>query len=111
MNKDYYIYILASKRHGALFVGTTSDLAGSVMDHKCNMVEGLTSLYAIHQLVYFEHHDEAAAACARATAIRQMHRIWKLDLVEQHNPDWCDLYEDISEPFKSSDYSCNPAAI
>jgi len=99
MNKTYYTYILASKRNGALYVGTTADLAGCVLDHKCNLIAGITSQYAIHRLVYFERHEDSASASQRENALQQMHRIWKLDLIEQQNPGWRDLYDDISPKF------------
>lgn len=97
MSKRHYTYILASKRNGALYIGVTANLVECVLDHKCNMVAGITSQYAIHQLVYFETHAEERAALSREQAIRQMHRIWKLDLIEQQNPEWRDLYAEITE--------------
>ena len=96
MNKKYYTYILASKRNGALYVGMTGDLAGRVLDHKCNLVAGITSQYTIHRLVYFECHEDADSASQRQNSIKQMHRLWKLDLIEQQNPDWHDLYDGIA---------------
>ena len=102
MNETHYTYILASKRHGALYVGTTDDLESCVLDHKCNLVEGLTSLYAIHLLVYYETHASTGDALLRAKAIRELHRMWKLDLVEQHNPDWRDLYDDLAKAAEES---------
>jgi putative endonuclease len=96
MDKDYYLFILASKRHGAIYIDLTDDLPNCVLDHKCNMVPGITRHYAINQLVYFENCHDRAAAVHRVTSIDQLHRIWKLDLVDQFNPDWKDLYELIS---------------
>ncbi len=96
MSARHCTYILASKRYGALYVGVTQDLVNCVLDHKCNLVSGITSQYAINQLVFFEWHADAAAARRREEAIRQMHRIWKLELIEQRNPGWRDLYEDIT---------------
>jgi putative endonuclease len=96
MNKTYYTYILASKRNGALHIGVTGNLADCVYEHKCNLISGVTSLYAIHLLVYFEYHHDASAASLREMSIREMHRIWKLDLIEQHNPEWRDLYPEIA---------------
>ena len=90
-------YILASKRNGALYIGVTDDLVNCVLDHKCNLVPGITSQYAIHLLVFVEFHADEDAARRREQAIRQMHRIWKLDLIERQNPDWRDLYPDISK--------------
>ncbi len=105
MNKTYCTYILASKRNGALYIGMTEDLANRVFDHKCNLVAGIISQYAIHHLVYFECHEDPDSASIRESSIKQMHRIWKLDLIEQRNPDWRDLYDDIAEP------AINPALL
>ena len=93
MNTPHHTYILASKRRGALFIGSTPDLLDCVLEHKGNLVEGVTSLYAIHQLVYFERFDAAGPALLRQAEIRQLPRCLKLRLVEQQNPDWDDLYE------------------
>jgi putative endonuclease len=103
MSARHCTYILASKRNGALYVGVTADLVNCVLDHKCNLVSGITSQYAIHQLVYFEWQQDAASALRREQEIRQLHRIWKLELIEQQNPNWRDLYADVSPS------SCNPA--
>ena len=96
MNKRFCIYILASKRNGALFIGTTVDLASSVFEHKSNLVPGVTSTYAIHLLVYFEYFEDLISAVSRENSIKSMHRIWKLDLIEQQNPQWRDLYPEIA---------------
>jgi len=104
MNTRHCTYILASKRNGALYVGVTADLINCVLDHKCNMVSGITSQYAINQLVFFEWQPDETLARRREQQIRQLHRIWKRDLIEQHNPNWRDLYADISPS------SCTPAA-
>jgi putative endonuclease len=97
VNLQYSTFILASKRHGALYVDMTRDLANCVFDHKCNLVDGITSQYAIHQLVYYEHHADEESARLHANWINQLHRIWKMDLIEQHNPAWRDLYDSVSE--------------
>ena len=104
MSARHCTYILASKRNGALYVGITSDLANCVLDHKCNLVSGITSQYAINQLVYFEWQEDMDSAQQLEHKIRQMHRIWKLDLIEQKNPDWRDLYTDFAPS------SCYPGA-
>ena len=95
MSARHCTYILASKRNGALYVGVTPDLANCVLDHKCNLVSGITSQYAINQLVYFEWQQDMDSASRREQEIRQMHRIWKLELIEQKNSEWRDLYTDI----------------
>jgi putative endonuclease len=94
---QYSTFILASKRNGALYTGMTGNLANCVFDHKCNLVAGITSHYAIHQLVYYENHDDAESAQQHENWLKQLHRIWKLELIEQHNPEWRDLYESIAE--------------
>jgi len=96
MSRTYYTYILASKRNGALYIGVTANLANCVYEHKCNLISGITSQYAIHQLVYFEYHPNAGAATLREISIKDMHRIWKLDLIEQQNPEWRDLYPEVA---------------
>ena len=109
MNKCFFTYILASKRNGALFVGVTDDLVERVLDHKCNMVPGITSQYAIHQLVYYEQHPSEQAALRREQDIRRMHRIWKRELIEIRNPDWRDLYEDLISSTGRLVSACHPA--
>ena len=96
MSARHCTYILASKRNGALYVGVTADLVNCVLDHKCNLVSGITSQYAINQLVFFEWQVDEASALRFEQEIRQLHRIWKLDLIERQNPHWRDLYADIS---------------
>ena len=96
MNTTHYTYILASKRRGALFVGTTQDLGDCVQEHKANLVKGITSLYAIHLLVYYEVFRAAGPALLRQTELRRLHRRLKLHLIEQLNPDWHDLSDHLA---------------
>ena len=98
VSEQYSTYILASKRNGALYTGMTEDLVNCVFDHKCNLVPGITSHYAIHQLVYYEHHDDADSARQHESWIKQLHRIWKLELIEEGNPEWRDLYDSLAGP-------------
>ena len=102
MSKPHFTYVLASKRRGALFVGVTDDLVNRVLDHKCNLVCGITSQYAIHLLVYYERHPDRGTALQGERHFREMHRLWKLELIERCNPHWCDLYEDLT----SSEVQC-----
>ncbi len=101
MNNTHYTYILASKRRGALFVGTTQDLTDCVLEHKANQVEGITSLYAIHLLVYYEVFHAAGPALLRQAELRRLHRRLKLRLVEQLNPDWHDLYDHVTQEYSA----------
>ena len=95
MEAGCFTYILASKYRGALFVGAAEDLAHCVREHRLNQVEGLTSLYAIHRLVYFEHFDRAGPALLREQDIKRLPRCHKLQLIDSVNPDWRDLYGEI----------------
>ena len=92
----HYVYILASKRRGALFVGCTDDLKAEVLDHKCNSIDGVTRQFAIHRLVYFERFDNRGNALMREKEIKAMHRIWKLELVDHFNPRWRDMYDEFT---------------
>ncbi|MDE2684925.1 MAG: GIY-YIG nuclease family protein [Chloroflexota bacterium] len=89
------VYILASRRNGALYVGVTADLPQRVWQHKSDFVKGFTSRYNIHSLVWYESHDSMESAIAREKAIKKWHRQWKIELIVQNNPDWRDLYSDI----------------
>ena len=89
------VYILASKRNGTFYTGVTSDLIKRVWQHKNNQVEGFTQKYGVHQLVYFEQHEEMNAAITREKQIKKWNRAWKLRLIEENNPEWRDLYEEL----------------
>ena len=95
MNKQPAVYILASRRNGTLYVGVTSALAKRVWQHKNNLVEGFTKRYSIHQLVWYELHDTMENAVIREKRIKEWKRKWKLDLIEEMNPAWKDLYDKI----------------
>lgn len=91
--KQPCVYILASQRNGTLYTGVTSDLIKRVWEHKNDLNEGFTSKYAVHQLVYFEPHEDMNAAITREKQIKKWNRAWKLRLIEEKNPNWNDLYE------------------
>ena len=96
MNKTYYTYILASKRNGTLYIGVTSNLIKRVYEHKNDLVSGFTREYQVHQLVYFEQHEDVAAAIRREKRLKEWQRKWKLALIEISNPRWTDLYDEIT---------------
>jgi putative endonuclease len=96
MNKQFYVYILASKRNGTLYTGVTSNLVQRVWQHKNNAIEGFTSKYNVKILVYYEAHDNAESAITREKRIKKWRRNWKLRLIEESNPHWKDLYDGIS---------------
>ncbi len=90
--KTYYVYILASRKNGTLYVGVTNDLVRRVYEHKQDFVKGFTSRYAVHSLVYFEHTQNINAALTREKELKKWRRQWKIDLIEKENPEWVDLY-------------------
>jgi len=93
--KKYYVYILASKRNGTLYVGITSDLVKRVWEHREKLVDGFTKKYDVEKLVYYEEYSEPKEAITREKNIKAWKRIWKIQTIEKHNPDWSDLYLNI----------------
>ncbi|OHA56624.1 MAG: GIY-YIG nuclease [Candidatus Veblenbacteria bacterium RIFOXYC2_FULL_42_11] len=95
MARNYYIYILASKKNGTLYIGITNDLTRRVYEHKTDAVEGFTKRYAVHTLVYYEQTSDPVAAITREKQLKKWRRIWKVALIEEKNPGWRDLYEEL----------------
>jgi putative endonuclease len=88
----FYVYLLASKPYGTLYIGTTSDLVRRVWEHKNKVVPGFTRRYNIDQLVWFEVHESANAALQREKQLKEWQRDWKINLIARDNPHWDDLY-------------------
>jgi putative endonuclease len=86
------VYFLASRRNGTLYVGVTSNLPAHVWQHRNNVVDGFSSRYRVHDLVWFEVHETMDSAIEREKAIKEWRRAWKVDLIETSNPYWHDLY-------------------
>jgi putative endonuclease len=95
MIKQPAVYIPASARNGTLYSGITSDLIKRVWEHKNNSVDGFTKQYNVHNLVWFELHENMNSAIEREKNIKEWKRAWKLNLIEKNNPEWRDLYNDI----------------
>jgi putative endonuclease len=93
--KNYYVYILASKKDGVLYIGVTGDLIKRVWEHKNNVVKGFTQRYFVHRLVYFEATTDIESAILRETQLKRWKREWKIQLIEKENPNWEDLYSKI----------------
>jgi putative endonuclease len=91
----FYVYLLASKPYGTLYVGVTSDLAKRVSEHKSKAVSGFTARYRVDTLVWFEAHESVEAAISREKQIKEWKREWKFNLIERDNPHWIDLYCDL----------------
>ena len=94
---QYYVYILASKRNGTLYIGVTNNLVRRVWEHKNDVVEGFTKKYGVHQLVWYEVADTPGTAIAREKQLKKWNRAWKLKLIEEKNPKWKDLYQEIAQ--------------
>ena len=93
----YYVYLLASDRNGTLYIGVTSDLVRRVYEHKNKVKPGFTRRYDVGRLVWFEIYDDPTNAILREKEIKKWRRAWKLRLIEQSNPQWVDLYDQISQ--------------
>jgi len=91
----YYVYILSSHKNGTLYTGVTNNLVRRVWEHKNELVEGFTHRYEVHHLVYYELHEDIESAITREKQIKKWRRIWKLNLIEEKNPEWKDLYRSI----------------
>ncbi len=92
IKNQYYIYILANKRNGTLYIGVTSNLVKRVYEHKNNIIEGYSKKYNIHKLVYYEITDDIESAIRREKQLKKWNRKWKINLIENSNHEWIDLY-------------------
>ena len=90
--KAYYVYILASKKNGTLYIGVTSDLIKRIFEHKRGLVEGFTKKYNVDKLVYYEKTDSIEEAIRQEKRLKKWKRNWKIELIEKRNPEWKDLY-------------------
>jgi putative endonuclease len=96
MEKTSYVYMLASRRYGTLYVGVTSDLVRRVAQHREKSIPGFTRQYNVTQLVWYEVHAEIAEAIDREKRIKHWNREWKLRLIHEMNPHWDDLYDQLA---------------
>jgi len=93
MEKRFFVYMLASAKHGTLYIGVTKNLISHVYEHRTKVVPGFTKKYGVTKLVYFEIFDDALSAIEREKALKKWRRDWKIRLIEENNPAWADLYE------------------
>lgn len=105
--KKYYLYILASRKNGTLYIGVTSDLIKRVWQHKQKLVEGFTQKYNVSVLVYFEEYSDVKDALKREKNMKAWQRQWKIKIIEENNPNWEDLYSKIVQ--KQNDYFLDPS--
>jgi putative endonuclease len=94
--RSYYVYILASKIGGTLYIGATNDIIRRVGEHKLKNVESFTEKYDVGRLVHFEQFDDPENAIKREKRLKKWPRAWKISLIEENNPNWTDLYAGIA---------------
>ncbi|MEM7302058.1 MAG: GIY-YIG nuclease family protein [Pseudomonadota bacterium] len=92
----YYVYMLASRKGGTIYTGVTNDLEGRVFDHREGRGSKFTSKYQVKRLVWYEEHSDVGMAIRREKNIKKYYRKWKIDLIEEMNPDWFDLYRTLN---------------
>jgi putative endonuclease len=93
--ETYYVYMLGSGLNGTLYIGVTSNLGKRIWEHKEGLVNGFTKRYAVKNLVWFEVHDDVIGAITREKQLKKWNRAWKIQLIQENNPRWRDLYYDI----------------
>jgi putative endonuclease len=97
-DRNYWVYIVASKIGGTLYIGVTHDLIRRIHEHKNKAAEGFTKKYGAERLVYFEAFDDIENAIRREKRLKKWNRAWKIRLIEETNPNWTDLYPSIARP-------------
>lgn len=96
MDKTFHVYMLASARYGTLYLGVTSDLIKRIWEHRQGVVDGFTRKHGVKHLVWFETHADAVSAITREKQLKKWNRAWKISLIQQENPHWRDLYDDLT---------------
>jgi len=96
MGGSFFVYILASKKNGTLYVGVTNDLARRISEHTAKLVPGFTRQYGVNRLAYFETFESILEARAREHVLKRWRRGWKIALIEKLNPDWKDLSDQLN---------------
>ena len=98
VDEQFYVYIMASKRNGTIYIGSTNDLVRRTWEHREGVVEGFTKQYGCHLLVWYEAQGDLESARVREVRMKAWKRAWKIREIEGLNPDWEDLYERIAQP-------------
>lgn len=91
----YFVYILASKKNGTLYIGVTNDLKRRIYEHKNDIIEGFTKKYQVHDLVFYEQGESIEGAILKEKQMKTWNREWKINLIKKSNPEWKDLFEDL----------------
>lgn len=93
--ENYFVYIMASRRNGVLYIGITNDILRRVYEHKSEFIPGFSKKYKTHLLVYYEIYNDVYEAIKREKRLKKWKREWKIILIEEKNPEWKDLYGDL----------------
>lgn len=96
LSKEFYVYTMASKKHGVIYIGVTENVKRRSFDHKNTRFDGFTKKYFVRRMVYFEIHSTAEEAAKREKQMKKWERQWKVDLIEKHNPDWKDISKSVT---------------
>lgn len=94
--KHFYVYIITNIAYGVFYVGVTSDLSRRIVEHKEGTFDGFSKKYNLKMLVYYEVFDDAESAFRREKRLKRWSREWKIEAINQFNPDWRDLYETLA---------------
>lgn len=94
-DRAYHVYIMTNKKDGTLYIGVCNDLVRRAYEHRNGLVDGFTRKYRLHQLIYYEAHNDPSGAILREKQMKKWNRSWKIELIEKTNPEWKDLYSDI----------------
>jgi len=92
---NYFVYIIASRKDGAIYIGVSNDIVRRIYEHRNKVVRGFASKYNITLLVWFETYDDPILAISREKELKKWKRSWKIQLIEKQNPQWNDLYDSI----------------
>jgi putative endonuclease len=94
----FFVYILANKPKGTLYLGMTDDLVKRIWQHRNDLIPGFTQRYGVKMLVWYESHESRESAFLRERQLKKWNRAWKIALIEKENPDWRDLWTELSPP-------------
>ena len=92
----YYVYLVASKKYGTLYIGVTNNIVRRIYEHKSKVVAGFSKRYSVDRLVWYEIYDDPITAITREKELKKWRREWKIRLIEKQNPQWIDLYPQIA---------------
>ena len=111
MSNIYFVYIVASKRNGTLYVGMTNDLFRRIWEHREGLIDGFTKEHGVKHLVHYETYEDVNVAIHREKRLKKWKRQWKIDLIQRDNLEWNDLYEQMTAPRPLPDWLVHANAV